>query len=117
MGNQNYNKISTMAAKQAEVKEIEEVVEETVTTAPETPVVETTEDAEEEVIEFVVYDCVRLNIRKNPSLSAKVLCAVDAGSVVCVFPEEGTANDEWSLVVTESGIEGYCMTKYLTEKK
>ena len=110
MGKKNYNKISTEAAKQVEVEEITEVVE--------TPEIEVTEECTEpKVVECVVTNCERLNIRKNPSLSAKILCVVEAGSEVCMFPEEGPTNDEWSLVVTESGIEGYCMTAYLAEKK
>lgn len=110
MGKKNYNQISTKAVKQVEVGEIAEVVE-----IPEIEVKE--EYTEPENVMCTVTNCERLNIRKNPSLSAKILCVVEAGSEVCMFPEEGPTNDEWSLVVTESGIEGYCMTAYLTEKK
>lgn len=99
MGNTNYNKISTEASKQTE-----EVVK--------TPEIEVKEELPA-INAYVVCNCERLNVRKDTSLSAKILCVIEAGSEVRKFDEAG----EWSLVVTESGIEGFCMSKYLTLKK
>lgn len=111
MSKTNYNKM-TNKPKEDIKKKVEAVIENT-EVAAEAPKVE------EENTKFIictVTNCERLNIRKNPSLSAEVLCTVAAKTKVEVFPDEAPADKEWSSVVTESGIEGYCMTKYLSKE-
>lgn len=55
----------------------------------------------------------RLNIRKNPSLSAEIIGTLSNGQKVEVLLNEAPIDKEWSFVVGETGIEGYCMMQYL----
>lgn len=117
MAHKNYNQMSNKSNKQnkVETKEVIETVETVEVVEPiEVPEV-VIEETEPEAVEYVVTNCEKLNVRKNPSLSAKVECVVAAQSVVVVFPDG--SNDEWAEVATESGNYGYCMKKYLTLKK
>lgn len=109
MSKKNYNKIST-----DKVKVTEEVAEEVaVEVAEEVEVVEETK--EPEYFEGKVVDCSKLNVRANPKATAKVECVIPEGTIVVVFPDE--SNDEWFNVVTEAGVEGYCMKKYISINK
>lgn len=65
--------------------------------------------------EGVVTDCLRLNIRKEPSMDAKILCVVDLCTTLKVDMNRST--DEWFSVCTENGVEGFCMKKYVTIKR
>lgn len=56
----------------------------------------------------------RLNIRKNPSLSAEIIGTLSNGQKVEVFLNEAPIDKDWLFVAGETGIEGYCMTRYLT---
>lgn len=64
-----------------------------------------------ETVEGSVVDCVRLNIRSAPDKSAEVLCVVNAGTLLMV--DTILVTRDWYKVCTESGIEGYCMKKYV----
>lgn len=59
----------------------------------------------------MVTDCLKLNVRKNPSTDAEVLTIVDALSNVMV--DMDTSTDAFYKVCTETGVEGYCMKKYI----
>jgi hypothetical protein len=63
----------------------------------------------------VVTDCLKLNVRKKPSADAEVLVTIDALSKVMVDMAEST--NDFFKVVTETGIEGFCMRKYIALKK
>lgn len=63
----------------------------------------------------VVTDCLTLNVRKKPSADAEVLVIIDALSKVMVDMAEST--NDFFKVVTETGIEGFCMRKYIALKK
>lgn len=81
------------------IEETEETVAQEVTTA-------------EEVVKMgVVTDCLKLNVRKEPSLDADILCEITALSSVVVEEDKSTA--DFYKVCTEAGIEGYCMKKYI----
>lgn len=115
MSKKNYNKISTDKA-----KAVEEVVEETVSEVIEEVVeevnaVEPVETEEPKYFEGVVANCSKLNVRTNPKTDAKVECVIPEGTVVVIFPDK--SNDEWVNVVTEAGVEGYCMKKFISIKK
>lgn len=77
---------------------------------------ETIDDTEEssEILVGVVIDCSQLNIRKNPSIAADVVCKVVAGSELLI--DESKSTDEWYGVCTEVGVEGFCMRKYVNIK-
>lgn len=59
----------------------------------------------------VVSDCVKLNVRAMPSKDAPVICVIPLGTEVQVMPDEST--EDFYKVVTELGIEGYCVNDYV----
>ena len=74
-----------------------------------------TEEKEETLVGFVV-GCEELNIRKAPVKDPKnIACTVRKDSLLVIDPKEST--NEWYSVVTESGIKGYCMKKYVLVSK
>lgn len=60
-------------------------------------------------------DCGKLNVREKPSIDAKILCRLDKTSEVQIEKAESTK--EFYKVYTTSGVEGYCMKKYMSIKK
>lgn len=63
----------------------------------------------------IVANCSRLNVRKQPSMSAKVKVVIAAGTKVTIIDEDLTK--EWYKVSTETGNVGFCMAKYITINK
>ena len=59
-----------------------------------------------------VVDCTKLNVRKNASKNATVVCTIDCGVEVLINEEEST--NEFYKVYTPSGAEGFCMKKFVT---
>jgi len=53
-----------------------------------------------------------LNIRKGPGTDQEIVGKAAHGEVVNVISK---ANDQWSLIRTNSGVEGYAYTQYLTQ--
>ena len=104
MAKQNYRKMSeTPEVQQAPVATPE--LEETPVSAPE-PEPEVKAD-----VIGVVVDCGRLNVRKEPNPSAKILCEVTLKSELVIDPDKST--DEWYSVCTPAGVEGFCMKKFV----
>lgn len=75
-------------------EEIEEVVE-----APEEPIV------------GVVVNCTRLNVREQPTKDADIVCVIEALDEVMI--EEGASTEDFYKVYTTSGLEGFCMKKFI----
>lgn len=71
---------------------------------------ETTEPANE-LIEGIVVDCLKLNVREEPSADAKVLRTIDASTELKVSEDEST--DEFYKVYLADGNEGYCMRQFI----
>lgn len=63
------------------------------------------------IVSGVVTDCLRLNIRKEPSSNGEVLAVIDALSEVMV--DTGGSSDGFYKICTAAGIEGFCMKKYI----
>lgn len=84
--------------------QIEEVIEPT-----EEPVVEEKKD-----IIGIVDGCDRLNVRKEPSKESDIVCVVDKLTELNIDSEKST--DEFFKVITLSGVEGYCMKKFIKIK-
>lgn len=63
----------------------------------------------------IVTNCVRLNVRETPIVTAKILSEVDVNSKLMIDETEST--EEWFKVYTETGIEGFCMKKFITISK
>lgn len=97
----------------------ETAVEETpvVETAPEITVeeiqtVETTHEPVKACIEIgTVFNCAKLNIRKEPKMGAEVLRVVNAGTKLKVDTDNST--DEWYQVTTKDKVAGFCMKEYV----
>lgn len=60
----------------------------------------------------VVVGCLKLNVREQMFTGAAILCELPASSEVQIFA--GEDHGEWYHVVTASGVEGFCMKKYIT---
>lgn len=109
----NYSKYSSNK-KPAEVKEVAEEV--TPVTKAKESVIESTPEPVVEQMRFIpvvgtVIDCAKLNVRANPSPSASVVNTIEVNTKVEIDVEKST--NEWFYVCAESGIEGYCMRKYI----
>ena len=96
----NYSKMSTAP----QIDAIETEVVETVEVPVEAPVVE-----EAKPKTGVVVGCTKLNVRKAPNATAKVLTTIDKGSLVTIHDEVG---DFYKI-----GDKEYCMKKYISVNK
>ena len=87
------------------VEEVDAVkmVEETVNTVP-IP----------KTINGVVANCIKLNIRKDPSIQAEILGVVNVDSEMKIDMDK--SNDKWFYVSTAVGIDGYCMRDFVNAK-
>lgn len=63
----------------------------------------------------IVSNCERLNIRKQPSIKSEVAATIEAGSEVGIALDEST-KDFYKVYYIDDGVEGYCMSKYITIK-
>jgi len=63
----------------------------------------------------VITDCLKLNVRKEPKVDADVLTVIPVLSKVQVDAEASA--DEFYKVCTETGIEGFCVKKYVALKR
>lgn len=62
----------------------------------------------------VVSNCKKLNVRAEPDVDADVVCIIDEGTEVSIDMIEST--DEFYAVYLVSGVEGYCMRKFIAVK-
>ena len=67
------------------------------------------------IVSGVVTDCLKLNVRKEPSADAEVLVIINALDNVMV--DTDASSDAFYKVVTAAGVEGFCMRKYIALKK
>lgn len=112
MSNTNYNKMFDNETTEEVVETVEqvehfdEVVEE---------VAEMTEvEPEPENIQLgKVVGCAQLNVRTEPSLFADLATdrPLKRNAEMMVYPDEST--DEFYKICTESGVEGFCMKKFI----
>ena len=93
------------------VSTVAEVVEETPVTAVVEETVEVVAQPEPKIVTGVVVNCTKLNVRVNPSTTADIVCVLDANSEVKI--NVAKSNDEWFGVCTATGVEGYCMRKFV----
>lgn len=108
-----------VVAEETVEEQVVEAVEENTEEAVETPVEETTEEVVEEASDNeildigVVTDCLKLNVRKQPSKDAEVLKTIDALTEVVILKE---VNDFYEVTL-KTGESGYCMKKYIAINK
>ena len=100
-------------------KEEKKVVDKKVLESPETkPENEITTEVEEppkkEKVLGTVVNCPRLRVREHPSINAVVAAEIDEGSEVVINEDKST--EEFYSVITDTGLEGYCMKDYIQVK-
>ena len=118
--NQNRRNYNQYANKEetTPVEEIEESIDTTETVEENEVVTEETEVVEDKTPDEVpkpiygVVNCSKLNIRRGPSIDTTSLCIVEGGSKLDIEQ----FNEEWLKVLTEDGISGYCMRKFIDEQ-
>ena len=118
--NQNRRNYNQYANKEetTPVEEIEESIDTTETVEENEVVTEETEVIEDKTPDEVpkpVYGVVnrsKLNVRRGPSIDTASLCIVESGSKLDIEQFD----EEWLKVLTEDGISGYCMRKFIDEQ-
>lgn len=90
------------------------IVEETVVAPVEETIVA---PVEEKVPVYIgkIKDCDKLNVREEPNVDAKILCKLDKLSEVQIDKSKSTK--DFYKILTSSGVNGYCMKKYMSIKK
>lgn len=118
MSRKNYTQYSKMINEEPIVENESAIIGEPIEEPTVTPEVEPEIVSEHEpTIEPETYligrvvGCKKLNIRKLPSQDAKVLCELTERSEVMIDEKASTAL--FYKVCTESGIEGYCVKKFI----
>lgn len=86
---------------------------------------ETVQAIHDEIIEEIVTEgtttvvgvvnCKKLNVRKQASVKADILTVIDENEEVTIHRTE-TESEEFYRVSTSSGVEGFCMKKFITVK-
>ena len=111
--NQYANKEETTPVEEIEESiDTTETVEETEVVTEETEVIEDKTPDEVPKPVYGVVNCSKLNIRRGPSIDTTSLCIVEGGSKLDIEQ----FNEEWLKVLTEDGISGYCMRKFIDEQ-
>lgn len=108
----NYNQMSKKNTK-VETEPVKPVETET-TETPETTETETTEapkTTETEPIEGVV-GCEKLYVRSDATVDSDPVGIIDKDTKVFIYEDEST--DEFYKVCTATGLEGYCMKKFIS---
>lgn len=69
------------------------------------------EDKSVEEIVGVVTNCLKLNIRKEPNKDSEAIAVASCLDELRI--DSVTSTDDWYAVCTVSGIEGFCMKKFV----
>lgn len=64
-----------------------------------------------ELVTGTVVNCAKLNVREHPDTASAALCVLNAASELEINVNESTS--EWFRVITATGVEGYCMRKFI----
>ena len=64
-----------------------------------------------EMVSGMVVGCAKLNVRKEPNLFADIVCTLNAQSEMEIDVEK--SNNDWFYICTATGVEGYCMRKFV----
>lgn len=109
----NYNKMSKKRRNETEeiipqpIEAVESV--EPVEPVVEEPVVETPEPT---TIEGVVSGCAQMYVRSEAFVESEPVGIIKSGTKVQIFETEST--DDFYSVCTETGLEGFCMKKFIS---
>lgn len=124
--NKNFNK--TYMPKQSFIEQdnvaiiSDPVIEEDVTivttvSAPAEPMeikMENKPVVESKIVKGVVANCAKLNVRAEPKVTADIVCVLDNNSEMEINADK--SNKDWYAVCTATGVEGYCMRKFVNVK-
>lgn len=102
------NENQVAPAIEEEVKAVETVVE---PVAPTEPAVVQEPKVENVTVTGTVINCAKLNVRAEADATAEVVCVLDAASEIEINVDK--SNAKWFKVCTATGIEGYCMRKFI----
>lgn len=94
--------------------DVEPVVETAVPIVDSADEVDVVEAAPETTVKEGYVNVPKLNVRKLPSPTATPVTVINKDTKVLIDPDYETV--EWVKVTLESGIEGYCMKKFITVK-
>ena len=74
------------------------------------------EEVKQEIVlvDGIVSNCELLNIRKESSKDAEVLCTIGVNTMVKVDLTVDKEAEEFYKIVTPNGVKGYCMKKFIT---
>lgn len=64
-----------------------------------------------ETVTGMVVGCSKLNVRAEADLFANIVCVLDNRSEIAI--DVNKSNKDWFYVCTATGVEGYCMRKYV----
>lgn len=114
MSRNDYTKYSKES--KTEAAEVEVVTTVTETPAPATLPIEPTPTVEDKPVRKTGYvsGCTRLNVRNAPRSNAGIICEIACDTEVEIDEQESTI--DFYKICTSSGIEGYCVKSYITEK-
>ena len=73
---------------------------------------ETAETVQNDIVEGIVSNCKKLNIRKVPKPGSDVVCVVDEGKLLLIDQKE--SNKDFYKVTTEAGWGGFAMCQFVT---
>ena len=110
MARKNYSKFS----KKSEVTDVVEESNETMNEVFNEVMEEIVEEKSVEEVIGVVTECAKLNVRKKAEQEAVVLCILNKGDEVNIDLKDSNAN--YYKVHTSTGVDGYCMKKYIEIK-
>mgnify|MGYP001336233650 CR=1 FL=1 len=71
---------------------------------------EESQNSEDVKIGFVT-NCKKLNVRKEPKTDSDIVCEIDYQTELMIDENEST--EEFYKVFTTTGIEGFCMKKFI----
>lgn len=111
MPNRNYTNYSKPAKKvpKPEVPlEVNKAIEEIETIAPIEP-------EPKKTVRGVVVGCYNLNVRTGPNKDFDVICEIPSESEVEI--DESESFEDFYKICTASGVEGFCMKKFIEVKK
>lgn len=81
------------------------------TPVAEEVVVEEVVTPEPKEVVGVVKECAKLNVRTHPSMLASIITEIKVGTKVVINETESA--EDFYKVCTETGVEGFCMKKFV----
>lgn len=67
-----------------------------------------------EPFDGVVSNCVKLNVRREPSVDSEVITIIESSTEVLVNKDEST-EDWYKVYLTDgNGVEGFCMKEFIS---